>query len=73
MNDNFENETLMAPKSITHRTINDPVLRKAIYKAFEGKCFYTGRLIPFKKIHIDHVSLVTRHRVPVLRCVLKLL
>jgi len=49
------NESIMASKSITHRPTNDPTLRKAIYKAFEGKCFYTGRKVSFANMHIDHV------------------
>jgi len=47
---------IIAPKHITNRPINDPTLRKAIYKAFHGKCFYTGRSVSFKNMHIDHVE-----------------
>jgi len=35
--------------------INDPILRRAIYEAFDGKCFYTGRGLHFTEIHIDHI------------------
>jgi len=55
MDSYYNNESIVAPKSITHRPVNDPTLRKAIYKAFEGKCFYTGKMISFKNMHIDHV------------------
>ena len=34
---------------------NDLKLRKAIYEAFEGRCFYTGQPVPFEKMCIDHV------------------
>jgi len=33
----------------------DSLLRKAIYYAFDGKCFYTGRDISFDDMHIDHI------------------
>jgi hypothetical protein len=35
-------------------TIN-PLLRQAIYQAFDGKCFYTGQKVDFLDMHIDHV------------------
>lgn len=35
--------------------ISDYYLRKAMYMAFDGKCFYTGRTILFEDIHIDHI------------------
>ena len=31
-----------------------PVLRQAIYKAFKGKCFWTGLPVEFDDMHIDH-------------------
>lgn len=34
---------------------NNPYLRKAMYSVYDGKCFYTGRTIPFDDIHIDHI------------------
>ena len=34
---------------------SDAKLRKAIYIAFDGKCFYTGRDVAFEDMHIDHV------------------
>jgi len=33
----------------------DPKLRKAIFKAHKGKCFYSGRTLDPKNFHIDHV------------------
>ncbi len=44
-------------KSIDYNNIStgDPILRKAMYKAFYGKCFYTGQKIKFEDMHIDHV------------------
>ena len=33
----------------------DPLLRRAIYYAFDGKCFYTGRDVSFDDMHIDHI------------------
>jgi hypothetical protein len=36
-------------------SISDLKLRKAIYEAFEGRCFYTGQPVPFEKMCIDHV------------------
>jgi 5-methylcytosine-specific restriction endonuclease McrA len=40
-------------KTTIHRL--DPFLRKAIYQSFDGKCFYTGRDVPFEEMHIDHI------------------
>jgi hypothetical protein len=31
-------------------------LRRAIYVAFEGACFYSGRPIKFDEMHIDHIK-----------------
>lgn len=36
-------------------SISDLKLRKAIYEAFEGRCFYTGQPVSFEKMCIDHV------------------
>ncbi len=36
--------------------ISDKKLRIAIYNAFDGKCFYTGRSISFEEMHIDHIN-----------------
>jgi len=35
---------------------NNICLRKAIFSAYNGKCFYTGRIISFEDIHIDHIT-----------------
>ena len=36
-------------------SISDPIVRKAIYVAYNGQCFYTGRKITFEDMHIDHI------------------
>jgi len=36
-------------------SISNPKLRDAIYEAFDGKCFYTGRQVPIEEMSIDHV------------------
>jgi hypothetical protein len=36
--------------------LSDKILRKAIYEAFDGKCFYTGRQVSFEEMHIDHIN-----------------
>ena len=36
--------------------IADPFFRKALYLAFDGKCFYTGRQIDFEEMHTDHIK-----------------
>jgi hypothetical protein len=36
--------------------VSDKHLRHAMYIAFGGKCFYTGRHVPFEEMHIDHVK-----------------
>ena len=35
---------------------NNYILRKAIYLAFDKKCFYTGKYLSFKDINIDHIK-----------------
>lgn len=35
--------------------IKDPYLRRAIFNAFDGKCFYTGRDVSFNEMEIDHI------------------
>lgn len=35
--------------------ISDKKLRKAVFKAFKGKCFYSGRTLTLENMHIDHV------------------
>lgn len=35
--------------------ITDGLLRKSIYEAFDGRCFYTGRYLEFEEMHIDHI------------------
>ena len=35
---------------------NDKFLRIAIHRAFDGKCFYTGRLVSLSDMHIDHIN-----------------
>ena len=42
-------------KSKMKISISDLKLRKAIYEAFEGRCFYTGQPVSFEKMCIDHV------------------
>ena len=34
---------------------NDPLLRKAIYKAFKGRCFYTSLPIDTSEMEVDHI------------------
>lgn len=34
---------------------NNIYLRKAIYDAFDGKCFYTGQQLEFEEMHVDHL------------------
>jgi len=34
----------------------NPFLRRAIYQAFDGQCFYTGRDVSFEEMHIDHIN-----------------
>ena len=36
-------------------SISDPIVRKAIYVAYNGQCFYTGRQVKFEDMHIDHI------------------
>ncbi len=47
------------PESANYKT-SSSVLRKAIYKAFNGKCFYTGTDISINDMHIDHVLPVSK-------------
>jgi len=35
--------------------ISNPMVRESIYKAFGGKCFYTGREVAFEDMQIDHI------------------
>lgn len=35
--------------------VHDPIVRQAYYIVFNGVCFYTGRPITIKNMHIDHV------------------
>lgn len=35
---------------------SDKILRQAIFKAHDGKCFYTGREMDFNSFHIDHID-----------------
>jgi len=39
---------------------NAPIVRKAIYHAYKGKCFYTGRLIKPDQMEIDHLIPVSK-------------
>ena len=34
---------------------SDNLLRQAMFIAFDGKCFYTGRDVAFDEMHIDHI------------------
>ena len=35
--------------------VSDVLLRQAVFMAFGGRCFYTGRAVPFAEMHIDHI------------------
>lgn len=35
--------------------VSDVLLRQALFMAFGGRCFYTGRAVPFTEMHIDHI------------------
>jgi hypothetical protein len=35
--------------------IHDPIIRRAFFKTFDGKCFYTGRSLSIKDMQIDHI------------------
>ena len=35
--------------------ITDRLLRRAVFVAFGGKCFYSGRDVSFDEMHIDHI------------------
>lgn len=37
------------------KTINNPNVRKAVYKAFKGQCFFTGRPVSEEDMVIDHL------------------
>jgi CRISPR/Cas system Type II protein with McrA/HNH and RuvC-like nuclease domain len=39
----------------TEISTKDPLLRKAMYDVFDGKCFYSGRELSFDEIEIDHI------------------
>jgi len=39
----------------TEIIVADPVLRKSLYSAHDGQCFYTGRYVAFEDMHIDHI------------------
>jgi hypothetical protein len=36
-------------------SISNPMVRKAVYAAVGGKCFYTGQPLPQDGFQIDHV------------------
>lgn len=36
-------------------SISDPLVRKAIYTAYKGQCFFTGRIISEQEMVIDHL------------------
>jgi CRISPR/Cas system Type II protein with McrA/HNH and RuvC-like nuclease domain len=36
-------------------SLTDIYLRKAIYKSFNGRCFYTGRKLTINNMEIDHI------------------
>lgn len=42
-------------KKMNTSPTTDPALREAMYKAFGGKCFYTGQNIGFEDMAIDHI------------------
>lgn len=35
--------------------VSDVLLRQAVFMAFGGRCFYTGRPVQFAEMHIDHI------------------
>ena len=37
------------------KSISDPNVRKAVYKAYKGRCFFTGRLLTEEEMVIDHL------------------
>lgn len=39
---------------------SDIFLRKALYEAHEGKCFYTGQFIPIDELEVDHIIPVSK-------------
>lgn len=39
----------------TELPIYDKRLRLALYKVYNGKCFYTGRNLSIEDIHVDHI------------------
>lgn len=39
----------------TEIPLSDINLRKAVYEAHEGKCFYTGRFVLLDNAHVDHI------------------
>lgn len=38
----------------------DIFLRKALYEAHEGRCFYTGQFIPLDELEVDHIIPVSK-------------
>ncbi len=41
-------------------SIRNHAVRNAVYTAYKGECFYTGRSISFEKMHIDHLIPLNR-------------
>ena len=35
---------------------SDPIIRKAIYVAYNGQCFYTGCKVTLEDMYIDHIN-----------------
>jgi len=44
----------------TSITKDDALLRRAMYEAFDGQCFYTGRKLDFNEFHIDHIKPISK-------------
>ena len=44
----------ISPETIV--STSNEKLRRAVYVAFEGTCFYSGRPIKFEEMHIDHIK-----------------
>lgn len=37
------------------RSIRNPHVRKAVYRAYKGQCFFTGRFVSEEEMVIDHL------------------
>lgn len=48
------------PTKKMKRSINNPLVRDAVYLAHKGKCFFTGRPVARDEMVIDHLVPVSR-------------